>query len=110
MHWRRQWQPTPVLLPGECQGREAWWAAVCGVAQSRTRLKRLSSATFISDFGNLCPSSLFLSLVKLYWSQESQCLTFPCCFSVYRALAFLCDLISFSSVLDLVSYLFPSFL
>ena len=23
--------------------RDAWWAAVCGVAQSRTRLKRLSS-------------------------------------------------------------------
>ena len=24
----------------------AWWAAVCGVAQSRTRLKRLRSSTF----------------------------------------------------------------
>ena len=24
---------------------EAWWAAVCGVAQSRTRLKRLSSSS-----------------------------------------------------------------
>ena len=22
MHWRRKWQPTPVLLPGESQGRE----------------------------------------------------------------------------------------
>ena len=20
MHWRRKWQPTPVLLPGESQG------------------------------------------------------------------------------------------
>ena len=20
MHWRRKWQPTPVFLPGECQG------------------------------------------------------------------------------------------
>ena len=85
-HWRRQWQPTPVFLPGESQGRGslvgcclwgrtesdttervhfhfslscigegngnplqcsclenpgdggAWWAAVYGVAQSRTRL------------------------------------------------------------------------
>ena len=36
---RRQWQPTPVFLPGESQGRGAWWAAVYGVAQSRTRLK-----------------------------------------------------------------------
>ena len=43
--WRRQWQPTPVFLPGESQGQGAWWAAVYGVAQSRTRLKRLSSSS-----------------------------------------------------------------
>ena len=43
MHWRRKWQPTPVFSPGESQGREAWLAAVYGVAQSRTRLKRRSS-------------------------------------------------------------------
>ena len=89
--WRRQWQPTPVLLPGKSRGwrslvgcspwgREesnmperlhfslscigegngnpfqcsclenprdggAWWAAVYGVAQSRTQLKRLSSSS-----------------------------------------------------------------
>ena len=43
--WRRQWQPTPVFLPGESQGRGAWWAAVCGAAQSRTRLQRLSSSS-----------------------------------------------------------------
>ena len=89
---RRQWHPTPVLLPGNSHGQRslvdcspwgreesdtterlhfpfslscigegngnplqcsclenprdggAWWAAVCGVAQSRTRLKRLSSS------------------------------------------------------------------
>ena len=89
---RRQWHPTPVLLPGESHGRGslvgcrpwgreeldmperlpfhfslsctgegngnplqcsclenprdegAWWAAVYGVAQSWTRLKRLSSS------------------------------------------------------------------
>ena len=91
--WRRQWHPTPVLLPGNSHGcgslvgrspwgrwgsgttewlhvhfslscigegngnpllcsclenpRDggAWWAAVSGVAQSRTRLKRLSSSS-----------------------------------------------------------------
>ena len=91
--WRRQWHPTPVLLPGTSHGRRslvgcspwgreesdtterldfhfslsctgegngnplqcsclenpgdggAWWAAVCGVAQSRTRLKWLSSSS-----------------------------------------------------------------
>ena len=90
---RRQWHPTPVLLPGKSHGwrslvgcspwdreesdtterlhfrfslscigegsgnplqcsclenprdRGAWWAAVYGVARSRTRLKRLSSSS-----------------------------------------------------------------
>ena len=28
--------PTPVFLPGESQGRGAWWAVVYGVAQSQT--------------------------------------------------------------------------
>ena len=41
----RKWQPTPVFLPGESQGWGAWWAAVYGVAQSRTRLKQLSSSS-----------------------------------------------------------------
>ena len=36
---RRKWQSTPVFLPGDPVDREAWWAAVHGVAQSRTRLK-----------------------------------------------------------------------
>ena len=35
---------TPVFLPGESQGWEVWWAAVYGVAQSRTRLKQRSSS------------------------------------------------------------------
>ena len=90
-YWRRQWHPTPVLLPGKSHGRRslvgcsplgveesdtterlhfhfslscigegngnplqcsclenprdrgAWWAAIYGVTQSWTRLKRLSS-------------------------------------------------------------------
>ena len=42
--WNK-WQPTPVFLPGESQGRGAWWAAIYGVAQSQTRLKQLSSSS-----------------------------------------------------------------
>ena len=93
---RRQWHPTPVLLPGKSHGQRslvgcrpwglkesdtterlhfhfslscigegngnplqcsclenprdggAWWAAVSGVAQSRTRLKRLSISSSIT--------------------------------------------------------------
>ena len=45
MRWRRKWQPTPVFLPGESRDGRAWWAAVCGVIQSWTRLKWLSSSS-----------------------------------------------------------------
>ena len=50
MHWRRKWQPTPVFLPGESQGRGAWQAAIYGVAQSQTRLKQLSSSSSSSQY------------------------------------------------------------
>ena len=45
MHWRRKWQSTPVFLLENPRDRGAWWAAVYGVAQSQTRLKRLSSSS-----------------------------------------------------------------
>ena len=102
---RRQWHPTPVLLPGESHGqrslvgygpwglkrlgmteklhfffslscigegngnplqcscmenprnRGAWWAAIYGVAQSRTRLKWLSSS---SSSSKVSPQPAFL--------------------------------------------------
>ena len=38
-HWRRKWHPTPVLVPGESQGRGSLVAAIYGVTQSRTQLK-----------------------------------------------------------------------
>ena len=46
LHWRRKWQPTPVFSKSLENPRDggAWWAAIYGVAQSRTRLKRLSSS------------------------------------------------------------------
>ena len=51
MNWRRNWQPTPVFLPGESQGWGSWWAAINGVAQSQTRLKRLSSSSSFTENG-----------------------------------------------------------
>ena len=52
MHWRRKWQPTPVFLLENPRDGGAWWAAVYGVAQSRTRLKWLSSSSssYIGDY------------------------------------------------------------
>ena len=32
---RRQWHPTPVLLPGKSHGWRSWWAVVRGVARVR---------------------------------------------------------------------------
>ena len=47
MHWSRKWQPTPVFLPGESQKRGSLVGCCLWVAQSRTRLKRLSSSSSV---------------------------------------------------------------
>ena len=69
MHWRRKQQPTPVFLPGESQGRGAWWAAIYGVAESQTRLKQLSSSSSISIFygcWNKAPQTWWLKTTDIY--------------------------------------------
>ena len=68
LHWRRTWQPTPVILPGESQGRGAWWAAFYGVAQSQTRLKRLSSSSSLLVYVWPSLSAVYL---KLNWLRSS---------------------------------------
>ena len=40
--WRREWQPTPVFLPGESRGQRSPAGTVHGVIKSGIRLKRLS--------------------------------------------------------------------
>ena len=113
--WRRQWHPTPVLLPGTSHGQRslvgcspwgreesdtteqlhfqfslscigegngnplqcsclenprdggAWWAAIFGVTQSRTRLKRLSSSSsFLLEIPCIIPCAKGIT-----WSQPS---------------------------------------
>ena len=51
MHWRRKWQPTPVLLPGESQGQRSLLG--CRLCGRRVRLKRLSNRS--SREGNGTP-------------------------------------------------------
>ena len=58
--WKRKWQPTLVFLPVNPRDRGAWWAAVCGVVQSRTWLKRLSSSSSSMPFGPSSQSYGFL--------------------------------------------------
>ena len=56
MHWRRKWQPTPVFCLENPRDKGALWAAVYGVAQSRTWLKWLSSS-------RCCFESLSLAMI-----------------------------------------------
>ena len=80
MHWRRKWQPTPVFLPGESQGRGSLGAAVSGVAQSWTRLKRLSSSKEISkDLGKVLERILLYSFAVLVPTQSLFRLLFTGC-------------------------------
>ena len=51
IHWRRKWQPIPVFLLGESQGRGSLVGCRLWVAQSQARLKRLSSSSSIHDLG-----------------------------------------------------------
>ena len=65
MHWRRKWQPTPVFLPGESQGRGSLvgcrlGAAVYGVARSQTRVKRLSSSSSSMSIESVMPSNCLI--------------------------------------------------
>ena len=43
-HWKRKWHPTQCSCLENPRDGGAWWAAVYGVAQSQTWLKRLSSS------------------------------------------------------------------
>ena len=70
MHWRRKWQPTPVFLPGESQGRGSLVGCCLWVAQSRTWLKWLSSSSSNSPLISLSGGAHEMMLLKL----SAQCL------------------------------------
>ena len=70
MLWRRKWQPTPVFLPGESQGRGSLVAAVCGVTQSWIQLKWLSSSSSSSSSSIMVYGA---SLVVQRWRICLQC-------------------------------------
>ena len=56
MHWRRKWQPTPVLLPGESQGREPGGLSSMGshrVGHDWSDLAAVAAAVVSSWFSSL---------------------------------------------------------
>ena len=69
------------VLAWRIPGRGAWWAAVYGVAQSRTRLKRLgrssSSRDVLGRLISVLPWSLILPIP--YNMCPQMCPTFACC-------------------------------
>ena len=63
--WNREGNGTPLqysCLENPMDGG-AWWAAVYGVAQSRTRLKRLSSSSSSIPLGICTTTSLSIHLL-----------------------------------------------
>ena len=76
MHWRRKWQPTPYSCLENPRDRGAWWAAVYGVAQSRTQMKWLSSSSrnkrksWGQNAEFLIPSSKLFQLCPVAYSLE----------------------------------------
>ena len=80
--WMREGNGTPLQCscPENPRGGGAWGAAVCGVGQSRTRLKRLSSSAYITSSRRLAGVPLSapfwclsqkLSLSPLYFNKTS---------------------------------------
>ena len=71
MHWRRKWQPTPVFLPGESQGRGSLVGCCLWGHTVRHDWSDLAAAAAVSK-----PNSLFCkssglgegNSEKLYWN------------------------------------------
>ena len=70
LHWRRQWHPTPVLLPGESHGWRSLVATVHGVANSRARL---SDFTFTHWKRQWQPTPVFLPGESQGWRSLVGC-------------------------------------
>ena len=65
LHWRRKWQPTPVFLPGESQGRGSlvgcrlWGHTESDTTEATWQQKQHSSSIFNFFWGN----SILFSIV-----------------------------------------------
>ena len=75
MHWRRKWQPTPVFLPGESQGRGSLVGCHLWGCESWIWLERLSSSSSSrvacrsKVFRNHCTELVHVSMIQTFWSQ-----------------------------------------
>ena len=78
--WRRQWHPTPVLLPGESHG----WRSLVGCSpwgrQSLTQLKRFSSSSSIIGIAHSMQFPKVGNRIRK--QQMSLCMNSKCIFPV----------------------------
>ena len=69
--WRRQWHPTPVLLPGKSYGRRSLVGCNHGVAKSRIRLKRLRRDMYL--WINWMSDREIFAILLFPWSVYNPC-------------------------------------
>ena len=76
MHWRRKWQPTPVFLPGESQGRRNLVSCHLWGRTSWTRLKQLSNSSSSSVYQSILHGSIHFIFITALWRKYYCCLHF----------------------------------
>ena len=71
MHWRRQWQPTPVFLPGESQGRGSLvdWH-LWGSQRLRHDWSDLAAAAAAEELFNIYEIKNYKQIKKCILSQQ----------------------------------------
>ena len=66
MHWRRKWQPTPVFLPGESQGRGSLVGCrLWGRTESDTTEQQQQQCAYVTATFSVCPPLLPLLCPQL---------------------------------------------
>ena len=83
MHWRRQWHPTPVLLPGESQGQQSlvgcrlWSHTELDRTEAtwHTRSRELLGTLLVTSFRFFIIISHLLLLLLSHFSRVRLCAT-----------------------------------
>ena len=70
MHWRRNGNPVQCSCLENPRDRGAWWAAVYGVTQSQTWLKRLSSSSSKWSMENTMATHSSTLAWEIPWMEE----------------------------------------
>ena len=75
IHWRRKWQPTPVLLPGDSHGQRNLVGYSPRVAKSRTHLSNSAQNSMITSRSIHIAANGIISF--FVWLTNIHCLYVP---------------------------------